>query len=164
MVRYMLIEYSRNDALIYAKTWAYDRNPKFYDFSNIGGNCTNFVSQCLLAGNMPMNFSYPLGWFYKNINSRSPSFSSAKYLFNFLTNGFVRRGPIAAETHLSELKIGDIIQLSFDGNNYTHSLIVVEENELDPLVAANSDDTLGKPLSGYNFESCRALNILGAYK
>ena len=42
--------YQRERAVEYARRWALDRNPLFADFSGIGGNCTNFVSQCVLAG------------------------------------------------------------------------------------------------------------------
>ena len=49
---FMLITkpYQRERAVEYARRWALDRNPLFADFSGIGGNCTNFVSQCVLAG------------------------------------------------------------------------------------------------------------------
>ena len=48
----MLIDlpYNRQRAVEYAKKWALSRNPLFADFTGIGGNCTNFVSQCLYAG------------------------------------------------------------------------------------------------------------------
>lgn len=36
--------YDREQAVQYARMWAYDRNPAYYDFSNLGGDCTNFVS------------------------------------------------------------------------------------------------------------------------
>ena len=42
-----VIEYDRNKAIRYAKKWAYSRNKKYLDFENIGGDCTNFVSQCI---------------------------------------------------------------------------------------------------------------------
>lgn len=43
-------EYNRENAIQYTKKWAYSRNPKYYDFDSIGGDCTNFVSQCIFAG------------------------------------------------------------------------------------------------------------------
>ena len=42
--------YDRRAAVEYAHKWAFGRNPEFYDFSEIGGDCTNFASQCLYAG------------------------------------------------------------------------------------------------------------------
>ena len=34
------IPYNRTAAVEYANRWAYFRNPEFYDFSAIGGDCT----------------------------------------------------------------------------------------------------------------------------
>ena len=53
----MLIEtgYDRRRAVEYALRWALSRNPEYYDFEDIGGDCTNFVSQCLFAGCGVMN-------------------------------------------------------------------------------------------------------------
>ena len=42
--------YNGQAAYNYAERWAHDRNPKYHDYSNEGGDCANFVSQCLLAG------------------------------------------------------------------------------------------------------------------
>ncbi len=49
--------YHRNDALLYAKKWALDRNPRYLDFENMGGDCTNFASQCIYAGSGVMNYT-----------------------------------------------------------------------------------------------------------
>lgn len=50
------IKYEREKVLKNAKRWAYDRNPQFYNFDNVGGDCTSFVSQCILAGSNVMNY------------------------------------------------------------------------------------------------------------
>ena len=50
-------EYNRREALRYAKEWAYKRNPKYYNFDRVGGDCTSFVSQCIYAGAGIMNYS-----------------------------------------------------------------------------------------------------------
>lgn len=42
--------YNRQKVYDYAKKWSYDRNPKYYNYDSIGGNCTNFGSQCVFAG------------------------------------------------------------------------------------------------------------------
>lgn len=42
--------YRRLNAVLYAHRWAYGRNPQFYDYEAIGGDCTNFASQCIYAG------------------------------------------------------------------------------------------------------------------
>ena len=45
------LEYDRARAVEYARRWALARNPLFLDFTGLGGNCTNFVSQCIFAYN-----------------------------------------------------------------------------------------------------------------
>lgn len=64
-------------------------NGSYYDFSNDGGNCTNFVSQCLFAGFGGNNDSstisspqYPqhvssTGWYYRNSGVYSSSWVAA---------------------------------------------------------------------------------------
>lgn len=49
-------EYQREKAVEYAKKWAYRRNPKYYNYDGVGGDCTNFVSQCIYAGCKVMNY------------------------------------------------------------------------------------------------------------
>ena len=67
------LEYDRESAIEYAKKWAYKRNNKYYNFDNVGGDCTNFISQCLYAGSKVMNYKKDLGWYYINGNNKSPS-------------------------------------------------------------------------------------------
>ena len=52
-----MYRFDRAAAAAYAVAWANHRNPLFPDFSGNqggGGDCTNFVSQCMLAGGWPM--------------------------------------------------------------------------------------------------------------
>lgn len=44
--------YNRESAVAYAREYSTKRNPDYPEFSN---NCTNFVSQCLIAGGMLLN-------------------------------------------------------------------------------------------------------------
>ena len=56
--------YDRRAAVLYAHRWAYGRNPAFYDYEHLGGDCTNFASQCIYAGSGVMNFTPTFGWYY----------------------------------------------------------------------------------------------------
>ena len=78
-------EYNRREALRYAKEWAYKRNPKYYNFDRVGGDCTSFVSQCIYAGAGIMNYS-AYGWYYRSGNDKSASWSGVEYLHKFLIN------------------------------------------------------------------------------
>lgn len=64
--------YNRQAAVDYAHRWAYLRNPDFYNFDELGGDCTNFASQCLYAGAGVMNYTPTFGWYYNSQYSRTP--------------------------------------------------------------------------------------------
>ncbi len=152
--------YNRQKVYEYAKEWSYGRNPKYYNFDPVGGDCTNFVSQCIYAGCNQMNFSPNNGWYYINGNNKSPSWTGVEFLYNFLiSNKGV--GPKGEETDIANLKIGDIIQLSFSGLSYTHSLVVIKNgiNVYNTLIAAHTYDVFGKSVEEYGFEKYRCVHI-----
>ena len=154
--------YNRERAVRYARRWAYSFNPLFYNFSDIGGDCTNFASQCLFAGGLPMNFTPNFGWYYLNVNNRSPSWTGVNELYEFLINND-GVGPKAVEVDLSEIEDADLIQLDFDSDgDFDHTPIVVDRGLGTPdtiLVAAHSYAALDRPLSTYNYQNLRCLHI-----
>ena len=42
--------YDRAAAVAYAHRWAFRRNPAYYDYEKIGGDCTNYASHGTLHG------------------------------------------------------------------------------------------------------------------
>ena len=98
-----LFPYDRAAAVRYARRWAYGRNPAFYDYETIGGDCTNFASQCLYAGSGVMNFKPTFGWYYIDANNKSPSWTGVPYFYNFLTRKERNIGPFGAETGLEQM-------------------------------------------------------------
>ena len=80
----ILLPYDRISAVRYAHIWAYGRNPAFYDYEKIGGDCTNFASQCALAASCVMNYTPNIGWYYPNDGDRSPSWTGVEYFYNFM--------------------------------------------------------------------------------
>ena len=91
--------YDRRSAAAYAQRWAYFRNPDFLDFSDLGGDCTNFASQCIYAGSGVMNFTPTYGWYYLTSSNRTASWTGVHYLYQFLTSN-QGVGPYATETGL----------------------------------------------------------------
>ena len=140
------MEYNRANAVAYAKKWAYGRNPKYYDFSDLGGDCTNFASQCIYAGSGVMNYTR----------------TGVDELYRFLTTNR-GAGPRAILTDLSQIQNGDIIQLQFtDKERFDHSPVVVDAGNRTPqsiLVAAHSYDADCRPLSSYRYIKIRPLHI-----
>ena len=153
-------EYNREAAAAYAREWAFKRNPRFYDFSSLGGDCTNFASQCIYAGAKIMNYIPVYGWFYKNLNDRTASWTGVEYLYNFLVNND-GAGPFAEETELENLQIGDIVQLGRANGDFYHSPVVVGIRRGQIYVAAHTYDAYNKPLNSYNFAVARGIHIIG---
>lgn len=165
----MLVEFSYNRAYAveYARKWALSRNPLFTDFSRDGGNCTNFVSQCLLAGCSVMNFTPTFGWYYRSIDDRAPAWTGVEQLYGFLTGSgdYVRsmaEGPFAAVAQNRRVvEVGDVVQLASTSGDFYHTLIISDIRSNDILVCAHSDDALDRPLSSYNYSSLRILHVQG---
>lgn len=163
----LLQPYDRQAAVQYAHRWAYGRNPAYYNFHTLGGDCTNFASQCLYAGTGIMNFTPVFGWYYRSVNDRSPSWTGVVYFYNFLTRTEETLGPVGRAVSLGDCLPGDFVQLNFDGTVYGHTPVIVEMGSpptlSNTLVAAHTNDVDYRPLSSYSFRDIRFLHILGAY-
>ena len=154
--RTVIFLYDREAALRYAHRWAYERNPEYYDFDGLGGDCTNFVSQVLAAGGAEQNYSQN-GWYFNSINDRSPSWSGVNELYEFLVSEH-DVGPRARVVDVSEAMAGDIVQLGSFENGYYHSLVIVDTENM--LVAAHTVDSDYRPLSSYNYDYFRILHVI----
>ena len=158
----MLIElpYARERAVEYALRWALSRNPLFTDYTGLGGNCTNFASQCALAASLQMNFTPTFGWYYRSDTDRAPAWTGVPFFYNFMTSNMAE-GPFGRAATAEELEVGDFVQLGRSEEEYYHTLVVVGREGEDLLVAAQSDDAFMRPLSSYTFSVARFLHILG---
>ena len=152
-------EYNRAAAVVYAREWALGRNPAYYNFDNIGGDCTNFVSQCLYAGAGVMNFTPDTGWYYLSLDNRAAAWTSVKYLHQFLTTN-QSVGPYAYEVPAQEAMLGDVIQLGNSLGEFYHSLMITG---LEPtiLISCHTYDSLDRPLYTYSYQAIRFLHIAG---
>ena len=155
--------YNRQKAIEYAKYWWNKRNPNYYNFDKIGGDCTNFISQCLLAGGFYMNTS-PNSWFYYSSSNRAPSWTGVNELFDFITKNKTNYGPKAKLVAIEDVQVGDIIQLLQSGNDFHHTLIITQilgEPSLNNiLVTCHTRDAYNKRLSDYMFKKIRFLKLL----
>ncbi len=157
--------YDREKSLAYTNKWALSNNPDYYNFSSLGGDCTNFASQVIYAGSGVMNYTPVYGWYYNNANDKSPAWSGVNYLYNFLVNN-KETGPYAEETGVKEMEVGDIIQLSFVGNNnFQHSLVVTKINH--PInfeninISTHSPHAYNEKLTNYSWAQIRFIHIKG---
>ena len=152
--------YNRENAVAYAKKFAFSQNTQFANFAGIGGNCTNFVSQCIYAGSCEMNYKPTFGWYYISLDDRSPSWSGVEYFYNFIIEN-TDLGPFGRVATSDELENGDVIQLGRQEEGYYHTLLVVGFNGEDILVAAQTDNAYLRPLSTYEYDYARYIKILG---
>lgn len=158
----MLVEgkYDRTHVYRYAEAWARGRNPLFANFTGIGGDCTNFVSQCVYAGCCQMNPLPVFGWYYVDAAERTASWTGVEYFYNFMIAN-QGAGPYAEETDAAELAVGDVVQLGRSDGSFYHSLIVTGYEDGIYLVSSHSDDYFNRRLDAYRYSRVRFLHIAG---
>lgn len=157
------IAYDRDAAAAYAERWALGRNPAYYNFDALGGDCTNFISQCVFAGCGVMNYTPETGWFYESLNRRAPAWTGVNELYRFLTSNR-GPGPYAETVSPAALRPGDVIQLGDGGGDFYHSLLVLGVSGGRIYIACHTADSLWRPLDSYVYRQIRYLHILGARK
>ncbi len=157
----MVKNYDRLAATSYAQKWALSANPDYYHFGGIGGDCTNFISQCLLAGGGVMNYNYLKGWYYNSSRDRSPSWTSVSEIMKFLLRKEDSIGPFGKVVPLSQIEIGDVLQLRQNPTHFNHSVIVTRIVGKQIYVCAHTNDALDKPLGEYMYYEIMPIHIKG---
>ncbi len=151
-------EYNRKNVVEYAEKWALSRNSRYYDFHGIGGDCTNFASQCIYAGAGIMNYTRDIGWYYISPDDRAAAWSSVEYLHRFLTTN-QGVGPVGVETELSQIQLGDVIFL-YNGQRLYHTLVVTGfDTDGEILICAHTVDSYMRRLDSYNYVSTISVHI-----
>lgn len=166
------IPYNRQAAVAYANQWALGRNPKYKNFDGMGGDCTNFASQCLFAGCGVMNTTPDVGWYYYSLANRAPAWSGVEELYRFLTTNARNpaavgaTGPYATETQdPRRIQPGDLVQLGDSTGHFYHSPVITRIAGPEQIfVAAHTFDTKDRPLSSYTASQIRFLHIEGCRK
>ena len=160
-------EYNRKNVVEYAVKWAYKRNIKYYNFDTVGGDCTSFISQCIYAGAGIMNYKKYIGWYYNSSLDRTASWSGVEFLYDFLIKN-KGIGPRGEKTDINNLEVGDIVQLKFLEERYSHSLVIVDKtgNTLEDIyIATHTEDACYRKVSTYSFKDIRFIHIkdIGIY-
>lgn len=128
-------EYNPNKAIAYARKYAIDYNTYYKNFNNSGGDCTNYISQCLHAGNLPLTNTwkpYTAAWI------------QVKYLYEYLIKDKI--GKVSIDMPLKE---GNIIQFYSEKKlAYSHSVIITKVlPNNNCLICSHFYDRLDTPLS-----------------
>lgn len=144
--------YSGTDAASYALKFALQPNKRYRYFKSAGeggGDCSNFVSQCLLAGGAPMDLKPPHPWWYMGsggLKDRwSLSWAVAHSLYWCLKLRGAKNLPglkgIEVE-NIAQLNIGDIIQYENSKGIIYHSAIITSIGYEGPRISQHSYDAV----------------------
>ncbi len=171
--------YIREKALDYARAWAWGgaavlRSPDWPDYEAYGGDCQNFVSQCLLAGGIPMDWQggFQWKWFghtpnlWQEARGRSPAWSGVREFYAYCAGNSGSGLAARTDIPLGGLLPGDVVQFSAL-ENWRHSALVTGEIldadgvRKDLLVASHCPDRENWPLSAYGYSRVRGIHIRG---
>jgi hypothetical protein len=145
--------YNRGAAVGYAYRYALKPNPAFryFPLANTGGDCSNFLSQCLSAGGIPMNSQ----WWYKkgnpsttNDDTWSQTWTIAHSLYWYLKSNAQSGayGPKGFETtDKQSLQSGDFVYFEDNRGIMFHSAIITSISGTQILVAQHSYEALNIP-------------------
>ncbi|KIL39654.1 hypothetical protein SD70_18595 [Gordoniibacillus kamchatkensis] len=116
--------YNRAAAVQYAETWWNGANPQYIQFEV---DCTSFVSQCLYAGGLPMDYTgkRESGWWYRGRVHGQELWSYSWAVANSLMRYLLNSGRARQVRSPWELQLGDVICYDWDGDGtYQHNTIV----------------------------------------
>ncbi len=152
--------YNRQKVVEYAHAWWRYRNPDFYDFDDIGGDCTNFVCQCLNFGGFSMNY---YDWYYQSLNYRSHSWSGVNEFYSFLISNKTDFGPKGKLVTIDELEEGDVVQLAINSEIFHHTTLVTKivkpASPQTVFITCHTNDAIDIPLSSYAYKKLRFIKI-----
>jgi hypothetical protein len=148
--------YHKEAAVAYARRYATNLNPAYHDWSDrdLGGDCTNFLSQALAAGGWqfeepvpetPLSRRISDYWYYR---TDDPSTSAWSWVNANMWASFAKKtGRVEKVKYLSDVGLGDIVQMA-DPLERTkfHSMIVTGFDTNGPLLSYHTNNTLDKPL------------------
>lgn len=171
-------DYDRTAAVAYAMDWvdplSVIRNDAWGRYDEYGGNCNNYISQCLYAGGIPMDTEGEEQWKWygdsvntrQTANGRSGSWAGVEEFYDY-AEGNTGYG-LAADTtaNLYTGQAGDILQYGVNGV-WNHSVIITDVvkgadgSVKDYLINSNTIDRINYPASAYAYSDLRLIRILG---
>lgn len=165
--------YDRDKALSYANEYVTKRNSEFTAYDNSGGNCQNFVSQCVNAGGIPMDYKGAEQWKHYSSNldnsnsqkGRTASWISTNAFYTYATNNTGFGLVSEVDLNLFYGEIGDVVHVGYNG--YSHAVVVVNQVKnssgevVDLLINCNTVTLENYPLLGYVYPNKRLIKIIG---
>ena len=151
----------------YQDSWWNSFNPSFANFTNYGGDCTNYASQVLNSSSAPQYSTSASGihgypyWYYRSSNNRSSTWTGVEQIREYLLEN-TTKGPSGYRvTTFGALESGDIVQLH-NGTRFYHSVVVYTQGG-DPWVTAHTSPYSGYYSSRYGGIDYSRIHISGYY-
>lgn len=168
------VKYDRNKAVDYSYKYCNLRNSEWFNYETTGGNCQNYVSQCLYYGGIPMDHIGVDQWknygfdddVLINLNEEK-SGRTASWIQVLYFNSYARNnkgyGLVAEELNNIYLaEIGDVVQVGYTSKeNMSHSTIVSKIVDNHILVNSNSLDMKDYPIEAYTYPYRLLIKIYG---
>jgi len=127
----LIVSYNRKSAVKYAKKWCNKYNPKYKNYNPDGGDCANFVSQCLIAGGMNLVSMCGSGAAWGQ-GGTVPAVADMR-------NCFQKNGWSSSSSVKSEFKMGDVVL--YDG----HATFAISGHPKVLIAAHNKEQCSGSP-------------------
>lgn len=158
--------YNREEAVAYAREWAGERNPQWQVYDGMGGNCMNFVSQCLYAGGIPMDEWGSARWYWYSDSNRVPAWTGVSTFREYAQSntGYGLSAQVGTSYYYGET--GDVILMSTNGR-YHHGVIISqvvrdESGEtVDYLICSNTGNYRDFPAAAYVYPEQELVRIAG---
>lgn len=158
--------YSASDAIAYAEKYFKTYNSSYPDWSSYGGDCANFISQCLYAGGKSMKGTPGTSsaaqdwsnWFSKGSSCNTSNVSSTwrganafKSYWQSNARGYSTFSSVSFDAYSYGFK-GDAISLLNSNGSAYHTLMIVGYDKVskDFIVAAHTGNTKTAHLSDYS--------------
>ena len=137
-----LASYNASAAVAYADKYALNYNPNYSNYNSVGGDCANFVSQCLYAGGLTMAND----WYWYSYSNRSGSWTVVPNLKTAMVNRGYQAVYISSygTSSFSSFSAGDVIMF---GSGQYHTMICTGKDSAGrPYYNAHNTDQYHTPL------------------
>lgn len=173
-------DYDAEAAVDYAMSWVDPtevvRNDDYGIYDSYGGNCNNYISQCLWAGGIPMDSdgdnNSQWKWYGEEVDldesdsGRSPAWTGVAEFYSYASENDGYGLAAVVDDNVFSGSIGDVLQYGHNGD-WLHSVIVTDViedsdgNMADYLINSNTTDRINYPASAYGYSELRLIKVLG---
>ncbi|WP_276981326.1 amidase domain-containing protein [Johnsonella ignava] len=164
-IRKNTLSYDREAVSKAAKKYAYNYNKLFVQYTGAGGDCTNYVSQCIWQspgwGFDRIGKNNSVKWACKKNSDKKYVYETVSWVgvnelwtYFQINDSFSQAGTVYGVSsttrgyNSSNVQVGDVIQF-YNGNIWRHSVIVSEITDGIVYCAAHSSNYARRKLSEY---------------